>query len=136
MLAHARSANPGVSFVEADLAALPFPDHHFHGVLAWYSIIHTAPHALPDLFRELRRVLRPGGLLLLGYQAGVGERIRTGAYGHDIELHAYLHSTPYVEAALRSVDMLVDIKLDRAPRRQERLPQGFVLARRPSALTA
>lgn len=133
MLAHARAAHPGVEFVEADLASLPFPDERFDGVVAWYSIIHTPPHALPRVFGELRRVLRPGGLLLLGYQAGVGERIRAGAYGHDVELLAFLHSTPYVSAALEAAGLGVELTLDRAPRdsrAQERQPQGFVLASR------
>lgn len=133
MLAHARAAHPGTEFVEADLAALPFADGRFDGVVAWYSIIHTPPHGLPRVFGELRRVLRPGGLLLLGYQAGVGERIRAGAYGHDVELLAFLHSTPYVQAALEVAGLGVELTLDRAPRvsrAQERQPQGFVLARR------
>lgn len=131
MLEHARRTNPDVSFLEADIADLPFQDEHFHGVLAWYSIIHTAPLELPRVFAEFRRVLRSGGVLLISYQVGVGERVRAGAYGHEVELHAYLHCTDHVAAALASVDMVVDTKLDRGPRRQERLPQGFVLARRP-----
>jgi ubiquinone/menaquinone biosynthesis C-methylase UbiE len=130
MLAHARERNPGIPFVEADLSALPFGDGHFHGIFAWYSIIHTPPHALPALFREFARVLRPGGMLLLGYQSGVGERVRSGAYGSDVELHAYLHHTPYVQAASAEAGLTVDTVLTRSPRRTERLPQGFVLARR------
>ncbi|MDN4614502.1 class I SAM-dependent methyltransferase [Leifsonia sp. F6_8S_P_1B] len=133
MLAHARAAHPGVEFVAADLAALPFADGRFDGVVAWYSIIHTPPHALPRVFGELRRVLRPGGLLLLAYQAGVGERVRAGAYGHQVELLAFLHHTPYVQAALEAAGLAVELTLDRAPRdsrAQERQPQGFVLARR------
>jgi ubiquinone/menaquinone biosynthesis C-methylase UbiE len=133
MLEHAREAHPDVVFSEGALAALPSPDERFDGVLAWYSIIHTAPHALPPVFAEFHRVLKPGGWLLLGYQSGVGDRTRTGAYGHDVELHAFLHHTPYVEAALLAAGLTVDTRLDRAPRREERLPQGFVLARRPAS---
>lgn len=135
MLKHAKLAWPDHSFVEADLARLPFEDEHFHGVLAWYSIIHTAPQGLMALFTELRRVLRPGGLLLLAFHVGVGERVRPGAYGRDAELHAFLHQTSGVEAALVSAGMVSDTKLDRAPRGNERLPQGFVLARRPEMTT-
>lgn len=135
MLAHAQRSHPDVMFVEADLMALPLPDESFHGVLAWYSIIHTPPAALPDLFHELRRVLRPGGLLLLGFQAGTGERVRAGAYGHDVELHAFLHTTTSVRTALRAAGLTTDTTLDRGPRRNERLRQGFVLARAEPART-
>jgi SAM-dependent methyltransferase len=133
MLEHARAAHPDVEFVEAALAALPFADARFDGVLAWYSVIHTAPGDLPAVFAELRRVLRPGGVLLLGFQAGEGERTRAGAYGHDVELHAFLHTTSAVGAALREVGLTVDTVVDREARAPfERQPQGFVLARRPA----
>lgn len=129
MLDHARAAHPDVAFIQGTLTALPFADGEFDGVLAWYSIIHSPPHALPLIFGEFRRVLRPGGWLLLGYQSGVGERTAAGAYGRDIELHAFLHHTPYVADALAAAGLVVDTRLDRGPRRQEKRPQGFVLAR-------
>lgn len=129
MLRHARAAHPDVQFLEGSLAALPFDDQAFDGVLAWYSIIHTPPHQLPQVFAEFQRVLRPDGLALLGYQSGTGERTLTGAYGHDVELHAFLHHTGYVAAALQGAGFIVDARVDRGPRRTERRSQGFVLAR-------
>lgn len=130
MLAVARCAHPGTDLAVAELAALPHPDGGLDGVLAWYSIIHTPPHGLPPVLRELHRVLRPGGLLLLGYQAGTGHRVVERPYGHDVELGAYLHHTPYLLDALLAAGFTVDTVLDRGPREQERHPQGFVLARR------
>jgi SAM-dependent methyltransferase len=44
-----------------DVAALPFPDCTFDVVLAMHMLYHV-PN-LPDAVRELRRVLRPGGVL-------------------------------------------------------------------------
>ncbi|WP_322411389.1 class I SAM-dependent methyltransferase [Microbacterium invictum] len=128
MLEHARAAHPDVQFIEADCSALPLPDGALDGILAWYSIIHTPPADLADLFREFRRVLREGGLVLLGFQSGSGERRRPRAYGHDVDLLAYLHDTSTVAGALRAVGFSIDISLDRGPRRREKLPQGFVLA--------
>jgi ubiquinone/menaquinone biosynthesis C-methylase UbiE len=58
-------ASPGntVVFVEGDACALPFPDASFDVVLAVECIFH-----FPDrqrFFEEARRVLRPGGRLVL-----------------------------------------------------------------------
>lgn len=131
MLEQARAVHPNVVFVEGDLAALPFADGRFHGVLAWYSIIHMPPHALAGVLDEFHRVLRPGGVVLLGYQAGTGERSLSRPYGHDVELRAFLHHTPYVEAALRGAGFTVESRLDRSARETERHDQGFILARRP-----
>ena len=39
-------------------------------MLAWFSIIHTPPAALRLVLRELTRVLRPDGSLLIGFFGG------------------------------------------------------------------
>jgi SAM-dependent methyltransferase len=129
MIAQARSQHPDLDVVVAGHTALPFDDDRFDGVLAWYSVIHTPPHELGAVFGEFARVLRPGGVLLLGYQAGTGDRRLDRPYGHDVELTAYLHHTPYVCEVLRARGFVVDAVLDRAARPSEKHAQGFVLAR-------
>lgn len=61
MLAHARAR--GLSVVEGDAAALPFPDGRFDAAVSF----KTLPH-VPDLRRalaEMARVVRPGGALVI-----------------------------------------------------------------------
>ncbi|MBI4341224.1 MAG: class I SAM-dependent methyltransferase [Candidatus Omnitrophica bacterium] len=48
-----------------EMEALPFPDAHFHVVTMLAVFEHIAPHALPKLLQDIRRVLRPGGRLIL-----------------------------------------------------------------------
>lgn len=55
---------PNVEPVEADAAALPFPDGSFAAALAVH-VFHLIP-AWRAALAEVRRVLRPGGVLLLG----------------------------------------------------------------------
>ena len=130
MLAEAGSRHPELELVAADNAELPFADERFDGVLAWYSTIHTPPHRLGVVYSEFHRVLRPGGLLLLGFQAGTGQRRLDKPYGHDVDLIAYLHHTPYVRDALRQAGFRVIAVLDREPRTTEKHPQAAVLAER------
>jgi SAM-dependent methyltransferase len=75
----ARRAHPTVRYrtaAFADLAAggLLHDDAQtappYDGILAWYSLIHTAPEAVPTTLRLLRSALRPGGRLLVGFFAG------------------------------------------------------------------
>jgi demethylmenaquinone methyltransferase/2-methoxy-6-polyprenyl-1,4-benzoquinol methylase len=62
-LARARpSAARAVTFVAGDMMALPFPDGSFDLVTTGYGI-RNVPRIEPAL-DEIRRVLRPGGLLL------------------------------------------------------------------------
>ncbi|QWC85590.1 methyltransferase domain-containing protein [Nocardioidaceae bacterium] len=74
MVAEASRSVPGVAFSVASLNQLPFGSGTFDGVLLWYSTIHTPRPEQPTIYREVARVLRPGGHLLVGFQSGTGER--------------------------------------------------------------
>ncbi|MEU2025704.1 class I SAM-dependent methyltransferase [Streptomyces sp. NPDC016469] len=86
----ARRRHPDLRFETGAMDALGLPDGGLGGIVAWWSILHTPPDRLPVLFAEFRRVLAPGGRLLLGFHAGNGEPYtsekRTGGYAYAIHL--------------------------------------------------
>lgn len=131
MLAFARRSHPGTPLEVADLRSLPVADGSMRGVLCWYSIIHSTTEEVALIAREVARVLEPGAPAAFGFQAGVGERVVEGAYGHDITLHGVLHSTSEVAEALIDAGLEIVLTADRRPFRRERNPAGFVIARRP-----
>lgn len=73
-LGRARTLVAKASFVQADLANLPFRTTSFDAVVAFYSIIHVPVDEHPRLFREVAQLLRPGGCVL----ATVGHTAWTG----------------------------------------------------------
>ncbi len=66
----ARREHPGVEFQQGDMRALDLPDESLAGIAAFYSIIHIPRAEAISVLKELRRVLRPGGLLLLTFHCG------------------------------------------------------------------
>lgn len=69
-VAGARARFPAVSFRLGLIDALPVATDGLAGLLAWFSVIHTVPDAVPGVLAEFARCLAPGGLLLLGFFAG------------------------------------------------------------------
>ncbi|MFD3585687.1 class I SAM-dependent DNA methyltransferase [Streptomyces sp. NPDC058683] len=86
MLAIARRENPGLRFVPGSMLELAVGDGALDGVVCWYSSIHTPDDRLPALFGEFRRVLRPGGRLLLAFQVGDVARRHEDPWGHPVAL--------------------------------------------------
>jgi ubiquinone/menaquinone biosynthesis C-methylase UbiE len=70
MLEQARQFNPDISFIEGDMTSLDLPDGTLAGIAAFYAIVNIPKESLPSVFREMQRVLQPGGLLLLAFHCG------------------------------------------------------------------
>jgi ubiquinone/menaquinone biosynthesis C-methylase UbiE len=63
---------------EGDMARLPFPDGSFDVVTSMLALMHIPLVDRPAVFREVSRVLRPGGRMLLGVKNGIFERLFKG----------------------------------------------------------
>lgn len=131
MLTFARGSHPHIPLQPADLRSLPFADASVRAILCWYAIIHSSRRHVATIAREAARVLAPGGIVLFGFQAGVGEREVERAYGHDVTLHGFLHEPEKIAHLLRAEGLDVTAVVDRAPVGVERNRQGFVMARLP-----
>jgi SAM-dependent methyltransferase len=70
MVAVARESHPHLRFEVGSLDHLDLEDGSLAGAVVWYSLIHTPPEHQPRAFAELRRVLAPGGHLLLACTRG------------------------------------------------------------------
>lgn len=124
----ARRRCPDARVEVADLTALPHPTAGHHGALAWYSLIHRPTDDLVSMLAELRRVLVPGGHLLIGVHAGTGARHLTTAYGERVDMTIHRHDPLRLALLLADAGFHVDLRALRGPGEQERTAQGFLLA--------
>jgi len=132
MVAAARKAHPHIAFEQGRIAALPIGSGQLAGAVCWYSIIYTPPDHLGVVFAEVARVVRPGGHVLLAFQAGGGEpEHRERAHGTNLSLTLYRHDVQEVSRQLGDADLEVFATTVRDPELDhEAEPQAFVLARR------
>jgi SAM-dependent methyltransferase len=93
LLEAARAAHPEGTYVTADAADLPFPDHSFDLVVAYNSLMDVED--LPGSVREASRVLRPGGKLVLSivHPANRDKIIGEGADAAFVVDGSYFDST-------------------------------------------
>jgi ubiquinone/menaquinone biosynthesis C-methylase UbiE len=133
MLSAARAAHPDIRFVAGRLDHVPIETETLAGVVCWYSIIYTPPDRLAEVVLEMRRILMPGGCLLLAFQAGDDESARhEQAHGTNLPLTSFRHRAEGVGAQLEAADFEIYANVLRSPDlAHETTPQAFVLARRP-----
>jgi ubiquinone/menaquinone biosynthesis C-methylase UbiE len=136
MIEVARRSYPGLRFEVGSMLALDLPDASLGGLLAWYSVIHVPDGRVPEAFAEFCRVLAPGGLVLLGFQAGDDSLHLTQALGQPVALDFRRRRPEWVAERLGQAGLQVRARLLREPDDDgdfpEREPQAFLLARKPA----
>lgn len=70
MIEQARQLNPEIQFNTGNMMALEVEDEAWGGIAAFYSIIHIPREEVINSLRKLKRVLRPGGTLLIAFHIG------------------------------------------------------------------
>jgi SAM-dependent methyltransferase len=139
MVEEARRLNPDIAFREGDMLALDIPSGSLAGIAAFYAVVNMPKDVLPAGFREMARVLRPDGLLLLAFHAGTATRHESELWGQPIEMDFYFFEPAAIRAALEAAGFVVGDVLEREPYAPEvEYPsrRAYVFARTPAAPAA
>ncbi|WP_414936657.1 class I SAM-dependent DNA methyltransferase [Amycolatopsis sp. cmx-11-51] len=126
MIDVARRQFPDLRFSVGSMTALDFPDGELGGLVAWWSIFHLPPAELLALFTEFRRVLVPGGQLLVGFHVGDERLSPERAYGHPVSYDAYFLRPGAVADLLGEAGFEVTARLAMEGRKR---PQSCLLAK-------
>lgn len=70
MIDEAQRLNPEIHFHQGDMLSLPDEDNSWGGIAAFYCVIHIPREQVVDALREMKRVLKPGGVLLATFHVG------------------------------------------------------------------
>ncbi|WP_328749551.1 class I SAM-dependent methyltransferase [Streptomyces sp. NBC_00285] len=134
MLAIARRENPGLRFERGSMLELDLPDGALAGVVSWYSSIHTPVDELPSLFAEFRRVLAPGGHLLLAFQIGDEPRRHENPWGHQVTLDFLRRQPEDMGGLLTAAGFAPVSRTVREPHANETTRQAALIVRRDQSV--
>ena len=117
MIEHARKLNPGIEFRQGDMRSLEIEDETFGGIVAFYSIIHIPRAEVVPALVELKRILRPGGLLLLAFHIGDHILHMDEWWGRQVSVDFVFFGTDEMKGFLESAGFLVGEVVERGPYR-------------------
>jgi SAM-dependent methyltransferase len=135
MVERALELNPAIPFRQGDMLALTeVADDSYGGIAAFYSIVHVPRPSVVQAFTELRRVLCPGGTLLLAFHIGQEVIHRDEWWGKEVSLDFIFFETEEVKDYLRLAGFELSEVIERDPyppdvEHQSR--RAYVFARKP-----
>lgn len=115
MLEQARQLNPDIRFREGNMLALDLPDGSLAGIAAFYAIVNIPKECLPVVFREMHRVLRPDGLLLLAFHRGDEAPHENELWGRRISMDFFLFEPAAIKQLLERAEFAIEEIIERDP---------------------
>ncbi|WP_042405953.1 class I SAM-dependent DNA methyltransferase [Streptacidiphilus carbonis] len=129
MVEVARREHPGLRFEVGSMTELDLPDASLAGLAAWYSLIHVPDAGITPVLAHFRRVLRPGGPLLISFHVGDESQLKTQGYGgHPMHVHVHRRRPDQLATWLKEAGFTVEAQLTLTSAESRR--GGILFARR------
>ena len=138
MVEAARLLNPEITFHQADMTALDHADESCAGLVAFYSIIHLPRTEIAKTLREFRRILQPGGLLLLAFHIGDETVHLDDWWEQKVNIDFFFFQPEEIVSKLRAAGFEIEETIEREPypEVEHQSRRAYIFARRPASSRA
>jgi len=134
MIERARQLSPGIEFRQDDMRGLDVPAEAWAGIEAFYAIVNLPPADVERALREMLRVLRLGGLLLLTFHIGEETLHEEVLWDRPVSLDFYFFRTADVARYLTRAGFEIEEIIERepyAPEVEYQSRRAYILTRKP-----
>jgi len=133
MVEQARQLNPGIEFKQGNMLSLDAAAKTWGGIVAFYSLIHIPHEKMILALHELKRVLRPNGLLLLSFHLGQEILHRDELWGKKVSMDFIFFERHELEGYLKSAGLVIEDVIERPPYEdvEYQSRRAYIFARKP-----
>jgi SAM-dependent methyltransferase len=134
MVAEAQRLNPDIHFHRGDMLCLPDAENSWGGIAAFYCIIHIPREQIVDALREMKRVLKPGGVLLVTFHIGQEIKHLDEWWEKPVNLDFAFYQPTEMETWLKEARYELEETLVRDPNSEVEVAtrRAYVFARKPT----
>jgi ubiquinone/menaquinone biosynthesis C-methylase UbiE len=117
MIDQARKHCPGISFKTGNMLSLELESDSLAGIVAFYSIIHVARDEVVNALSEMKRVLEPGGRLLLAFHLGDEDLHLDEWWGEPVSVDFVFFQIEEMKKYLERAGLVIEQIIEREPYR-------------------
>ena len=131
----ARTRHPEIPFRRGNILDLDFESGSIAGAVAFYAIVHFTKHQVETAFREVFRVLEPGGIFLLTFHIG-DETIHLDKFlGKKVDIDFMFFPTDFILGCLkdRGFEKIDITEREPYPEVEYQSRRAYVFAGKPAA---
>ena len=115
ILEQANTIHPEIHFQKGNILELDFENDSIAGVVAFYAIVHFTEEQIGVAFREIFRVLEPGGVFLFTYHIGE-ETIHVEEFlGKKVDIDFMFFNADFISCSLEESGFGNIEKIEREP---------------------